>query len=121
MATLFDTLQLDTSTWDLMLDSSRNIAVQTGSAAVAQDVASIVQTFQGEVWFDTAQGIPYFTQILGQPVNGPLFEALYNQAALTVPGVVSAFTSFTGVSSARKLTGTVEVIDTTGQSMNAHF
>jgi hypothetical protein len=118
---LANTILLNPTTWDLTLDSSGNIAMQTASAAIAQDVASVIQSFQGECWFDTSQGLPYFAQILGQDVNAALFASLYNQAALTVPNVVSAFTSFTGVTSARKLSGTVEVIDTTGQSMNASF
>ena len=117
---LNDTLQLSPA-WDLMLDASGNIAVQAGSAAVAQDVASAVQTYQGECWFDTSQGLPYFTQILGQAVNVSLFAALYDQAALAVPGVVKAQTTFTAVAAARKLSGVVAIIDTYGQSINAHF
>lgn len=127
--TTFNTIGLNTAlnpatgapTWDLLVDNRGNIALATGAAAVAQDVASAVQTYQGECWFDTTQGLPYFTSLLGQSYNAPLFAALYSQAARTVPGVVLAQTTFTGLNSARKLTGTVSVIDTTGQALNAHF
>jgi hypothetical protein len=118
---LNDTIQLDPTAWDLLVDSSGNIALQTGSASTAQDVASMVKTFQGECWFDTTQGIPYMTQVLGQNYSASLLASLFNAAALTVPGVVQAQTTFTAPASDRKLSGTVEVIDTYGQSINAHF
>jgi hypothetical protein len=118
---MFDTLKLDPTTWDLTLDGSGNIAVQRESYAIAQDVGSAIQAIQGECWFDTTQGLPYFTSILGQSVNTPLFVAYYNQAAMTVPNVTRATTAFNGVSSARKLTGTVQVIDTYGETLNASF
>lgn len=118
---LYDTLQLNTATWDLMLDGQGNIAVQTGSNAVAQDVASVIQAIQGECWYNTQEGLPYFTQVLGGSVNEVLFASLYNAAALSVPNVVKAQTTFTGVGPDRKLAGTVEVIDQYGQSINATF
>lgn len=52
--------------WDLTLDDSGNIATTDGAYGVAQDVASALRTFLGECWYDTAQGLPYWQQILGQ-------------------------------------------------------
>ena len=115
------TIALTSAGWDLTLDSAKNIALQADSQAVSQDVASVLRTFQGECWYDTGQGLPYFTQILGEGLNTPLFAAAYNAAALTVPDVVKAQTTFTALTVDRKLSGTVEVIDTYGQSINAHF
>jgi hypothetical protein len=115
------TLQLNPTTWDLMLDPSNNIALLSDSEAVAQDVACVLRTFQGECWFNTTQGVPYFQQVLGQPYNMTLMAALYRAAALTVPDVVQAQATFTAPSSSRILSGTVEVIDTAGQALNAHF
>lgn len=117
---LFDTLQLSSS-WDLTLDASRNIAVQRGSAAIAQDVASAARTFQGEVWYDTTLGIPYFDTVLGQRPAYTLLAAYYSQAAFTVPNVVQAQVTFNQLGAGRVLTGTLEVIDTYGQSINASF
>lgn len=118
---MLSTLKLDSSTWDLTLDGLNNIAIQTESYAVIQDVSSAVLTYQGEVWFDTTIGVPYFDQILGKPLNAPLFGAYYDQAALLVPDVVKATTSFAQLGTSRKLDGTVKVIDTKGQSLNATF
>ncbi len=119
--TMHTTIQLDPVAWDLMLDGEKNIALQTESAAVAQDVASVLRTFQGECWYDTTQGVPYLQDILGQPFNPTLLGAVYRQAALTVPDTVEATAIFTSPSTARILGGTVEVIDTAGQLLNAHF
>ena len=127
MTTLYDTLALDydrlapTKFWDLTLDNGNNIGTQPGSYAIAQDVASALQTYLGEVWFDTTVGLPYFTQVLNGPTNVPLIASLFNRAAKTVPNVVDAQSTLAGITSSRKLTGVVKVIDTTGQSMNAHF
>lgn len=114
------TLQLSSS-WDLMLDGHGNIAMIGDSAAIAQDVGSAVYTFLGEVWFNTSVGLPYFAQILGQPLNAPLFSSLYNQIALTVPNVVKAQTTFTALTPTRRLSGTIKVIDTAGQAIDAQF
>lgn len=116
-----DTLQLNLTTWDLMTNGYGNIAMQTGSAAIIQDVSSALKTFKGEAWYDASLGVPYFSTLLGQPLNVPLFTGIYNSVALTVPGVVSAQTTFTALSPTRKLMGTVEVIDTYGQALGATF
>jgi hypothetical protein len=120
MTALYNTLQLSSS-WDLQLDGSNNIDVQQGSAAIAQDVASAIQTYQGEVWFDTTQGIPYFAKVLDQSFSPSFFALLYNNAALTVPNVAAVQTAFNSLGPSRTLTGTIEVIDTTGKTLNAHF
>jgi hypothetical protein len=120
MTTLYNTIALSPS-WDLDLDGSNNIAIQTGSAAIAQDVASAVLTFQGEVWFDTTQGIPYFAKVLDQSFSPSFFALLYNNAALTVPNVAAVQTAFNSLGPSRTLTGTIEVIDANGKTLNAHF
>lgn len=114
------TLLLNPQTWDLMLDASGNIAVASDPYSLAQDAASAIRLFQGELWFDTTQGVPYFQQILGQPLNLSLIKAKLAAAALTVPGVVSAtviITSFSG----RTVTGQVQVSDSTGNVSAANF
>ena len=117
---MYDTIALSTD-WDLMLTGTGDLAVQQESDAIAQDVASAVQTYQGEVWFDTTVGVPYFTSIFGQTLNQPLFSAIYNAVALTVPNVVAAQTTFEGLTVDRKLIGTVQVIDTNGAALNVSF
>jgi hypothetical protein len=102
------TLLLTQDTWDLCLDASGNIAVASPPYAVAQDVASAIKTFLGEIYYDTGVGIPYFEQILGKSPPLQLVKSQFINAALTVPGVTSAlvfFSSFTG----RELSGQVQI------------
>ena len=95
MSSPMKTLLLDVSAWDLVLDSNGNIALASPPYAVAQDVASAIRTFQGELWYDTTQGIPYWTKILGKLPPASLLIELINQAALSVADVVTAQTSIT--------------------------
>lgn len=85
-----DTLLLDRSTWDLLLDASGNIALASSTYAISQDVASAVRVFKGECYYDTAQGMPYFQNILGRGQSLTLMQADAENVALTVPEVASA-------------------------------
>lgn len=85
-----NTLLLDNSQWDLLTDAAGNIAMATAPYALAQDVASALKLFLGELWYDVTQGVAYFTEILGHAPPLPLFQEFMVRAALTVPGVVSA-------------------------------
>lgn len=115
MTAPFSTLLLDVGTWDLTLDSSGNIAIATPPYAVAQDVASAVRTFLGEVFYDTELGVPYTQQILGQAPPLSVVQAAIEQAAMTVPGVQSA-TAFIEAFENRVVTGRVEFTDADGNS-----
>ena len=115
-----DTLLLDRDLWDLCLDSNGNIAVAEEPYAIAQDVASAVKTFQGEVFYDTTIGVPYFGQVLDQFPPIALFKSLVEQAALTVPEVVKAQCLIASYQN-RVITGVVKVIDTTGAALNVTF
>lgn len=84
------TLLLDLSLWDLVLDASGNIAVAEAPYQHAQDVASALRTFSGEVWYDITLGIPYFQQILGHTPPVTIFQEYMEGAAKTVPGVAAA-------------------------------
>lgn len=108
------TLLLDTVAWDLTLDANGNIAVASAPYALAQDAASAIKTFLGEVYFDVTAGVPYITQILGKNIPLPLLKQLLINAALTVPGVVSAQV-FIGSLTDRILSGQVQVVSNTGQ------
>jgi len=115
-----NTLLLDRSLWDLVLDANGDMAMASDPYAIAQDVASACRLFLGELWYDNRQGVPYFQQILGQRPPLSTIKAAIERAALTVPEVVSArclVASFTD----RTVTGQVQVIDTTGASHNITF
>ena len=111
---------LDPVTWDLTVDSNGNIAVAAPPYAVAQDVASAIRTFAGEVYYDTTQGIPYWVQILGKLPPASLIVEMMNTVALTVPGVSSAQTVITGYTD-REVTGNVYIVDLNNVSSVVSF
>jgi len=114
------TMLLDRTTWDLVADASGNIAVAAPPYAIAQDAASAIKLFQGELWYDTTQGIPYFQQILGQLPSLALMKAQFVAAALTVPGTASAVCFISSIVN-RKVSGQVQITDTSGTTTTAGF
>lgn len=85
-----NTLLLDLTDWDLVADSNGNIAMATAPYSRAQDVASYIRTFEGECYYNTDIGIPYFSQILGHTPPITLFQEYMADAAEEVPGVERA-------------------------------
>ena len=114
------TLYLDPTTWDLAIDSRGNIATATGGWRLAQDAASAIKTFKGEVFYDTTRGVPYMTQILGFMPSTALLKALFEAAAMTVPGVTAATVYITSLAD-RTVAGQVLVTDATGAQALAAF
>ena len=108
-----NTLLLDMADWDVCLDVVGNIAVAATPYALAQDVASACQLFLGELWYDTTQGVPWFAEILGQLPPLPLIQQRLTEAALRVPGVVSATVQLDPLTD-RRLTGAIIFTDQTG-------
>jgi len=115
-----DTLLLDRTKWDLVLDVAGNIAVASNPYALAQDAASAIRLFAGELWYDTSQGVPYFSNILGETPPLAFMKARFVQAAMTVPGVVAAVCFITRIEN-RVVTGEVQVTDTAGRIAVASF
>lgn len=77
----YKTIQLDTDTWDLMLDGQGNIAIATDSYAVAQDVASACLVFNGECYYDNTLGIPWKEDVLGlRPTAGYISKKMEGEA-----------------------------------------
>lgn len=109
-----DTLLLDQVTWDLVCDVNGNIAVAEAPYALAQSAANAIKTFQGEVYYDTTYGIPYWAQVLGEAPPLPLLKQLFTDAALTVPGIASATCFITSVDD-RVCRGQVQVTDESGE------
>lgn len=108
------TLLLDTVAWDLTVDTARNIAVATEPYAQAQDAASAIRTFDGEVYYDTTLGIPYFQQVFGYSPPTSLMKAYFNSTALTVPGVIKSQSFITSWEN-RMVTGQVQIMNEDGQ------
>lgn len=111
---------LSTDLWDLVTDASGNWAVASDPYASAQDIASAVRTFVGDVYYDTTVGIPYFTEILGMIPSLPAVKALIVNAALTVPNVSAAVVFITGFTG-RRLTGQIQAIMTNGTQVVTNF
>lgn len=116
----YDTLLLDQTEWDLVLDSYGNIAMASPAYALAQDVASAVRLFLGELWYNTAKGIPYFEDVLGHLPPISLLTGYMEKAALTVPGVVTAQVIISSFDS-REIVGQVQFIDETGAANGVTF
>lgn len=114
------TLLLDTETWDWLVDANGNIAVADPPYALAQDAASAIRTFLGEVFYDTTVGVPYWQSILGQNPSLDFIKVQFVKAALTVPGVVSAKCFISSIT-ARTITGQVQVTDANGVTQAASF
>lgn len=121
-----DTLALDPTTWDLTVDVYGNLATfgdatpastQTGPGMrLAQDVATRCRAWNGEVYYDTTQGIRY-QNILGAAPNLSVVQNAFNTEALKVPLCETAIAQFSFVASSnRELAGTLSVSDVNGNS-----
>ena len=115
-----NTLFLSPDVWDLTVDALGNIAMASDPYSLAQDAASTIRTFAGEVYFDTTQGLPYWTQILGYRPPLALIKSQMIKAATSVPEVTGAVVFFTGLVG-RNLTGQVQVTTVDGGVVAASF
>ena len=111
------TLYVNPSTWDLDIDARGNIATATGPYQLAQDAASAIKTFLGEVYLDTTIGV---SGILGEAIPMVLLKSKLAAAALTVPGVASAKVFITSVVD-RTVSGQVQITDAAGAMSAAAF
>lgn len=109
------TALLSVAQWDICLDAGGNLAIATEPYQFAQDVASAIRLFLGELWYDTSKGVPYFTEVLGQAPPIGFFETLMERAALTVPGVISADCTIESVEN-RTVKGAVTFTTADGQT-----
>ncbi len=102
------TLLLDRGPWDLALDAAGNWALASEPYSQAQDVSSAVRVFQGEAYYDTTLGVPYFSDVLGRYQPTQILRARAQQAALTVPGVIDA-TAVLVTNHSREMTGQIQI------------
>ncbi|MGP9421486.1 hypothetical protein ACT3RT_21115 [Ewingella sp. AOP9-I1-14] len=107
-------MQLDTGTWDLMLDGSGNLAITDGGYSVAQDVASSCLVFSGECYYDNTLGIPWKSEVLGKrPTPGFIAQKMQTEA-LKLPVVEQAIATVFFDGTARQMRGAIRVVDTEG-------
>jgi hypothetical protein len=103
------------SGWDLVIDQSGNLVVNTGGVALAQDVASAVRTFRGECWYDATLGVPYYENIFGRRVPLQFMKQAFAAAGLIVPNVASIKVFLTGPSRGRVIGGQLQITSVDGQ------
>lgn len=115
-----NSLYLDPSAWDLVLDSSGNIAVASNPYALAQNAASAIRTFLGEVYYNTTIGVPYMNGMLGVKPNFAFIKAQLVAAAESVAEVASAVVYITSFSH-RNIAGQVQITSTSGQTAAVNF
>lgn len=108
------TCLLDTKLWDLVLDVDGNWAVAEEPYAVAQDVASAIKLFAGELWYNTGKGVPYFGSILGHSPSVAYMKSQFAAAAHTVPLVVEAICYISSLAG-RNVHGQVQTTDSANQ------
>jgi hypothetical protein len=123
-----NTILLDTVTNDLVVDANGNIALASAPYAQAQDAASAIKTFQGECYYDTTLGVPYWSQVLGKNPPLALVKSLLVAAAETVPDPTSTNPAntvsaqcFISAFANRQLSGQVQVTTASGQASAASF
>ena len=117
-----DTLALTTD-WDLDVDNrgqwrtfgtATTDSVQVGPGMrLAQDVATRLRAWRGEVWFDSRQGIDY-PRYLGQSPSILQLRADYQSEALLVPGCNSALADLDLSRTTRQVGGTIYLTDLAG-------
>lgn len=120
MSVEYDTIVLDQTNWDAIVDASGNIGVASPPYSLAQDVASAIKLYLGEAYYDTSSGVPYYQVILGLAPPLAVFKAQMVAAAMTVPGVVSA-TCYVTTFKAREIRGQVQFTDSRHQTQSVSF
>jgi hypothetical protein len=108
-----DTLLLSRDSWDLAIDANGNIAMASDPYAQVQDVASAAKLFTGELWYGGSKGVPYFAEAFGRYQPAGLLKAKINEAALSVPGVLTARTFLTSLGG-RSIGGQIQITTAAG-------
>lgn len=65
------------------------IVLVTKREAIRQDLQIRLRWFKGEWFLDFRLGVPWFQDLLGQPVTDELVERVLRRVILTTPGVVA--------------------------------
>ena len=88
-------LALGTSTWDLYLDSTGNIAMLSNKPfgpLLAQRIKHRLQTFRGECFLDRLVGVPYFEEVMKKNPDLGRIRSLLASVIKGVEGVVKILT-----------------------------
>lgn len=63
------------------------IVLTTGDDAIRQDLQVRLRWFLNEWFLDKRTGVPWFQQLIGQPVSDAIFERVIRRVITTTPGV----------------------------------
>ena len=116
-----DSILLDRTTWDFVVDASGNIAVCSETYSIIQNVATAIRTWFAEVWYDTSIGIPYDDGIFDGTAPLSIMKAQAEATAETVSGVASAQCLFLLQSATRTLSGAIAITLTTGETVSVNL
>lgn len=105
------TWKLD-SNWDVGLDNLNNIALVDGNDRLAQDVASSVRVFKGELPFDIDRGVAYDKP---DEVRNTLKNDM-NDQVLLVDGVEDSIVVFNNLTD-RLLNATIYATNAEGETI----
>lgn len=109
-----NTLLLDRTLWDWVVDSQGNLAVASDPYSLAQDASSVVRTFKGECLYDQRLGLPYLSNWLGRAPSRSLVAARVVKAVEAVPGVVKVRGVALTLDATRRFTGSLELATSAG-------
>lgn len=101
-------LYLDPNIWDLTVDVNGDIALCSQPYAAAQDAGCQIKLWNGELWYDTKQGVTWFN-VYGKLPPLTYLRAQLIAAALLVPNVIRAKVFFKSFNN-RVVSGQVQVI-----------
>lgn len=131
-----NSLQLDlvnnndgTYSWDLNITNG-SLTVVTDNTALAQNVATALGTFQGELWYDNTYGMPYIDGTMPGQASNPQNQGIFGRGqiafsflkakisalARSVSGIASAIVYLSG-SNNRTITGQVQLTASNGQAV----
>lgn len=115
-----DSLYLDPNTWDLTLTADGDIAIAKAPYSTAQSVANAIRLFEGELYYDTSKGVPYFDEVLGKPHSYAFFKYRMEEAARRVNGVTDVNVSISS-HNGRVIVGTVSFKDENNETYTVNL
>ena len=100
-----------TPDWDLAFDANGNLRLLDQVEAICQNVCNECRLFLHDAYFRYDEGIDWFTDQLGRPLQVAIVTDSLRRAALRVPGVlaVSAINLEVADKHARTLRGAIEI------------
>lgn len=113
-------LFIDETTWDICADENRNLAIVQGPKALIQRVACELKHFEGEGWYDSRQGLPYFISVLGVETTSPLVVSLIENHVTRI-NTIGSVIALLQITKDRRLTGDIRVTTQSGEALNVQI